>query len=149
VCHRDVVFDTKKQIKFELFSNCERSAFTINKQKDFLMSTTADFIEYVCVQISGAGNIRHRKMFGEYMVYINDKPVLLVCDNTVFVKMLPCIENLMENSSKGFPYPGAKEHYILDIDNAMLAKDAAHILEQNTPLPKPKIKKKTAKPGKK
>ncbi|MGN0560765.1 MAG: hypothetical protein ACI4K8_06895 [Candidatus Fimenecus sp.] len=25
-------------------------------------------------------------MFGEYMVYVNDKPILMVCDNTVFVK---------------------------------------------------------------
>ena len=104
------------------------------------MSTTPDFIDYVCEQISGAGNIRHRKMFGEYMVYVNDKPVLLVCDNTVFVKILPCIENLMENSPKGFPYKGAKEHYILDIDNASFAKDVARILEKNMPLPKSRTK---------
>ena len=109
------------------------------------MATTQDFIDYVCEQIAGVGNVRHRKMFGEYMVYVNDKPVLLVCDNAVFVKMLPCIEDLMENSSKGFPYKGAKEHYILDIDNAMLAKDVARILEKNTPLPKPKSKKKKVK----
>ena len=109
------------------------------------MATTQDFIEYVCEQIAGVGNVRHRKMFGEYMIYVNDKPVLLVCDNAVFVKMLPCIEDLMENSSKGFPYKGAKEHYILDIDNAMLAKDITRILEKNTPLPKPKGKKKKVK----
>ena len=28
-------------------------------------------------------------MFGEYMVYVNDKPVLLVCGNTVYAKKLP------------------------------------------------------------
>jgi len=104
------------------------------------MSTTPDFIEYVCEQISGVGNVRHRKMFGEYMVYVNDKPVLLVCDNTVFVKILPCTEKLMEDASKGFPYKGAKEHYILDTDNALLAKDIARVLEKNTPLPKRKKK---------
>lgn len=49
------------------------------------MATTADFIEFVCEQIHGAGNIRHKKMFGEYMVYVNELPVLLVCDNTVYV----------------------------------------------------------------
>ncbi|MCL2484615.1 MAG: TfoX/Sxy family protein [Endomicrobia bacterium] len=109
------------------------------------MATRQDFIDYICEQIAGTGNIRYKKMFGEYMVYVNDKPVLLVCDNTVFVKMLSCVEDLMENSSKGFPYKGAKEHYILDIDDAVLAKDVTRILEKNTPLPKPKAKKKTGK----
>ena len=32
------------------------------------------------------GEVWSRKMFGEYMAYLNEKPVLLVCDNTVFVK---------------------------------------------------------------
>jgi TfoX/Sxy family transcriptional regulator of competence genes len=50
------------------------------------MATTADFIEYVCDQISGIGAVRCKKMFGEYMVYINEKPILLVCDNTAFCK---------------------------------------------------------------
>jgi len=35
------------------------------------MATKLDFIEYVCGQIDGIGAIRHKKMFGEYMVYAN------------------------------------------------------------------------------
>lgn len=31
------------------------------------MGTTIDFIEYVCDQIAGVGEIRYKKMFGEYM----------------------------------------------------------------------------------
>ena len=42
------------------------------------MATTQDFIEFVCEQIHGNYNIRYKKMFGEYMVYVNDKPILLV-----------------------------------------------------------------------
>lgn len=105
------------------------------------MATTLDFINYVCEQISGVGAIRHRKMFGEYMVYINDKPVLLVCDNTVYVKALDCIEAKMRDAEMGMPYKGAKEHYILDIDDADLSKDIVLILESATSLPKPKKKK--------
>ena len=40
------------------------------------MATTPDFIEYVAGQAAGCGDVRYRKMFGEYMVYINDKPIL-------------------------------------------------------------------------
>ncbi len=106
------------------------------------MATTADFIEYVCEQISGVGVVRYRKMFGEYMVYVNDKPILLVCDNTVFVKRLDCIAETMKHAEIGFPYPGAKEHYIIDIDNIALSKEVVGILEPVTPLPKSAKKKK-------
>lgn len=81
-------------------------------------------------------------MFGEYMVYINDKPVLLVCDNTVYVKKLPEIEELMSGAECGVPYDSAKEHYILDIEDRKLTAKVVEILEQITPVPKKKAKKK-------
>ena len=102
------------------------------------MGTTIDFIEYICDQIAGVGEIRYKKMFGEYMVYVNGKPILLVCDNAVFVKVLPCLDETMREADKGFPYDGAKEHYILDIDNAEFSKKVIAILEPVTPIPKPK-----------
>ena len=60
------------------------------------MATSVDYVEFVCEQIREFGEIRYRKMFGEYMVYLQDRPILLVCDNTVFVKELPELEILME-----------------------------------------------------
>ena len=48
------------------------------------MATTIEYIEYVCEQIEGIGDIRYKKMFGEFMVYVNDKPVIIVCDNNAF-----------------------------------------------------------------
>lgn len=106
------------------------------------MATSQEYIEFVCEQLAGTENVRYKKMFGEYMVYVNDKPVLLVCDNTVFVKKLPEIEELMSCAECGVPYDGAKEHYILDIENRELTAKAAQILERITPVPKKKNKKK-------
>ena len=105
------------------------------------MATSVDYIEYVCEQIVGIGVIRYKKMFGEYMVYVNDKPVLLVCDNTVFVKCLACLEEQMKGAEKGNPYKGAKEHYILDIEEAVFSKEVVKVLESVTPIPKPRKKK--------
>lgn len=105
------------------------------------MASTENFILYICDQISGAGSIRYRKMFGEYMVYVDDKPVLLVCDDTVYVKILPEVEPLLAEAEKGFPYPGAKEHYILDIDDSELAKAVIEKLLPVTAIPKPRKKK--------
>ena len=50
------------------------------------MATTLDYIEFICEQIRDTGSIRFKKMFGEFMVYVNDKPILLVCNNTVYLK---------------------------------------------------------------
>lgn len=100
------------------------------------MATSIDYIEFVCEQIHGNYTIRYKKMFGEYMVYLNDKPVLLVCDNTVFVKKLAELTDIMSNAECGFPYDGAKEHYILDIENSELTERVITMIERITPLPK-------------
>ncbi len=92
-------------------------------------------------RIAGCGVVRYRKMFGEYMVYINEKPILLVCDNSVFVKILPCLDSLMTDAERGFPYDGSKEHYVLDIDNVSLVREVVAALEPVTPLPKSRNKK--------
>ena len=97
------------------------------------MATTESYIKFVCEQIEGVGVIRYKKMFGEYMVYADDKPVLLVCDDTVFVKILPELETLMQHA--------AKEHYILDIENRDLAREVTELLAKITPLPKKRVKK--------
>jgi TfoX/Sxy family transcriptional regulator of competence genes len=105
------------------------------------MATTVDYIEYVCEQVRGTGDIRYKKMFGEYMVYVNDKSILLVCDDTVFVKILPCLDALMAAAERGYPYDGAKEHYVLDIDNTELAREVVAALLPVTAVPKPRRKK--------
>lgn len=106
------------------------------------MATTTDFIHYVCEQIAGVGEIRFRKMFGEYMVYVNEKPILTVCDNTVFIKKLECILELMEHAEVGYPYQEAKEHYILNIDNSAFSRKVIEEVEKVTPIPKKKQNKK-------
>jgi len=104
------------------------------------MATSVEYIEFVCEQISGAGEIRFKKMFGEYMIYANDKPVLLVCDSTVYVKKLDCLSEKMSGADCGIPYKGAKEHYMLDVENRDFSMEIVMILEEVTPLPKPRKK---------
>lgn len=105
------------------------------------MATTQEYIEYVCEQIQGTGEIRYRKMFGEFMIYVNDKPVITVCNNIAFVKKLEMIQEIMKDAECGFPYEGAKEHYILDIDNRDFCREVVKKLEAVTPIPKSKKKK--------
>lgn len=102
------------------------------------MASTVDFIEYIIEQLQGSGELRYRKMFGEYMIYLNDKPIFTVCDNTVYVKKLDIIADLMQDAKTGAPYQGAKEHYILEMDDADFARNIALKVESVTPLPKKK-----------
>lgn len=90
------------------------------------MATPQEYVEYVVNRVEGYGNIRYRKMFGEYMIYVDERPLLLVCDSTVYVKKLEELVPLMQDASQGFPYERAKEHYILDIDR----DDLGIVIEQ-------------------
>jgi len=105
------------------------------------MASDLDYVQYVIDQIKTNGKITYKKMFGEYLIYLNNKPVVMVCDNTAFVKMLDCIKFLMENAETGFPYEGAKEHYIVNVDDSEHLSDVVMVLEKNVPIPKKKKKK--------
>ena len=85
------------------------------------LATTQEFADKVCRRIAPFGDVRSRKMFGEYLVYVNERPVLTLCDGRVFVKKLPQIADLMAGAECGYPYEGAKEAYLLDLgDDALV-----------------------------
>jgi TfoX/Sxy family transcriptional regulator of competence genes len=102
------------------------------------MASSQDYVNYVVEQLEGVGIVTYKKMFGEYCVYINEKPIIWVCDDTVFVKKLNIVKELLERPETGFPYPGAKEHYVLDVDDAEEMKQVVMALEKITPV---KVKK--------
>ena len=104
------------------------------------MATSQEYIDFVCEQIKDVGQARYRKMFGEYMIYVNDKPIILVCNNTVFVKKLAALDDKMQNAESSVPYKGAKEHYILDMEDKDFCNDIIEILEKITAVPKPRKK---------
>lgn len=80
-------------------------------------------------------------MFGEYVVYVNEKPIILVCDDTVYLKEIEELKDLLAGAERGIPYDGAKERYIVDIDDVVF-REAVGILEAATPLPKKKLRRK-------
>lgn len=104
------------------------------------MATSLDYILFVAQQVEDFGEVRYRKMFGEYMLYIDNKPIFTVCDNTVFVKKYDEIAELMSDAQCGFPYDGAKECYIADIENKELLEKLVPVLLSTVKIPKKKIK---------
>ena len=100
------------------------------------MACTTDYIDFVCSQLNGMGIIRSKKMFGDWLIYIDEKPVILACDYICYVKKLPVIAELMADADTGFPYDGAKEHYILDIEHRDKAIEIVETLLPMVPYPK-------------
>ena len=105
------------------------------------MATSKEYIDYVVAQVSTAGVVETKRMFGEYGLYLDGKCVALVCDDTVYVKMLPELSTLMAEAETGFPYPGAKEHYVLSIEHREHAMVVLQNLALLLPFPKPRKKK--------
>lgn len=42
------------------------------------MASNIEFVEFICYQLQELGHIRFRKMFGDYMVYVNEKLLLML-----------------------------------------------------------------------
>lgn len=100
------------------------------------MGTSKEYMDLLLETISYEGEIRYKKMFGEYMIYVNDKPLLMVCDDIVYVKEKEELKDLMKLANKGYPYDGAKSHYILDVEDGELTNKVLEVLEKITEIPK-------------
>ena len=71
------------------------------------MASTAEFVQYTADQLSEAGKITYRKMFGEYGLYCDGVFFAVVCDNQFFLKPTEAAMALMPSVVLQPPYPGA------------------------------------------
>ena len=108
------------------------------------MSSDLTFIEYVCDQISGAGSVSARKMFGDYAIYCDGKVIALACDNQFFVKPTAGGRVMIGSPTEAPPYPGAKPHFLIadELDDREWVTELVRITAREVPLPKPKKPKK-------
>lgn len=106
------------------------------------MATREEFAMYVQDQLSLAGTITLKKMFGEYGIYCNEKFIGTICDNQLFLKMTEGAKKLLKEVKEVPPYQGAKPSFLIEEleDTAYLAKIVQATYEE-LPMPKPKVKK--------
>lgn len=106
------------------------------------MASSHDFVIFACEQMSLAGNITYKKMFGEYGIYCNEKIFGLICDNQVYIKPTSAADRLLPTAQRLPPYNGAKPHIVLEEldDKEFLAEFIAASCAE-LPMPKPKKKK--------
>lgn len=109
------------------------------------MASNIEFIKFISSQLEGLGYVRYQKMFGDYMIYLDEKPIILVCDNIAYIKKLPELSDLMSDAESGIPYEGAKEHYILDVDHKTVLQEVVSRLWKYLPYPSQKQSSNTSK----
>jgi len=86
-------------------------------------------------------------MFGEYVLYCNDKVVALICDNQLFVKPTNAGKLFIGKVIKKPAYTGAKSSFLIEdqIEDRDWISNLISITEKELPTPKPKSKKKKTK----
>lgn len=104
------------------------------------MASRKELIDFICEQLEGVGIINAKKMFGDWCIYVNEKPSMLVCDDVAYIKKLPEMEEMMKEAETGSPYPGAKEHYIVDVEHRERLLLVIQTLVPLLPLPKKEAK---------
>jgi TfoX/Sxy family transcriptional regulator of competence genes len=109
------------------------------------MATDPSFATFVTEQASSAGDVRVRRMFGEYALYLGEKVVGLLCDDQVFLKPTEGGRALLERAVEAPPYPGAKPYLLLSEELDDRALLAALLQETAAELPEPKPKRPKAK----
>lgn len=111
------------------------------------MATRKEAIAFILQELGTHGQFAARPMFGEYALYAYGKTVALVCDDLLYVKIMPESAALQGCCEIGQPYPGARPHYIVTEDQLSLNGDLACILRDIAaalPAPKPKARRRRA-----
>ena len=104
------------------------------------MSTSPDTIAFVEEQLSGLP-IRVAPMFGEYGIWFDDKPLGVICDDTLFLKRSDADPALLEGTTLEPAYPGAKPSHAVPrrlLDDAEWLIRAVRATGEALPAPKPK-----------
>jgi DNA transformation protein and related proteins len=105
------------------------------------MASKQATVDFLTDQMKEAGNIRSRKMFGEYAIYCDEKVVALVCDDQLFVKPTEAGRAFIENLEEAPPYPGAKVYFRISEekwdDDEWLSK-LVKMTAKELPIPKKK-----------
>lgn len=100
------------------------------------MASKKEFVEYICSQLSSLGEITYRPMMGEYIIYVNGKYCVGICDNQMFLKPVKELRSMLKEVIEEPMYDGAKPSFLItDIDDkeylCKIVKKVFEILPEN------------------
>jgi len=118
-----------------------------DKRKDCIsMNSKPQFLNYVCGQLTDAGEITYRKMFGSYGIYMDGKFIALICDDQFYLKPTSIGRTILGSPTEAPPFDGAKNWFLIeDLDNSELFTRLLIASWEELPYQKPKKPKKPKK----
>ncbi len=104
------------------------------------MATDPDFLDYIAEQIALGDRLTHKKLFGEYAIYVDGKVVAFACDNSLFVKPSAAVIEHAPGLPQRPPYPGAKDYPVADelLDDSDAIRELILSTAALMPAPKPR-----------
>lgn len=115
------------------------TAYLYNRGKEQDMASTKDYLDYVLEQLSGAEDISHRAMMGEYILYVQGKVFGGIYDNRFLVKPTKSAREMLPDAPMELPYEGAKEMLLVDqLDDKELLAALVSAMAEELPAPKKK-----------
>lgn len=102
------------------------------------------FVDYVIEQLALGPRLSQRRLFGEMALYVDEKVVLFLCDDSVYLKPTAAAAQLAPGLPQRPPYPGAKDYPVLDelLDDGERLRALVLASVALLPLPKPKSPRK-------
>ena len=77
------------------------------------MATDKQTAETILAKIAAVADARIRPMFGEYVLYVEEKVVGQLNENTLFIKVTKFGEQHALELERAAPYPGAKPAFVV------------------------------------
>ena len=105
------------------------------------MSSTEQYLEFVLDLLSELDDVAHRKMMGEYVLYCGGKVFGGIYDDRFLLKVTPASERLLPEAPRAIPYEGAKEMFLVEIEDRDALCDVVSAMWEELPAPKQRKKK--------
>lgn len=104
------------------------------------MATDTGFLDYVAEQLDLGSRLGHKRLFGEYALYLDGKVVAFACDNSLYLKPTAAAAQLAPQLPQQPPYPGARNHPVADelLDDSERLRALLLAIAACLPTPKPR-----------
>ena len=106
------------------------------------MPSKKEYLDFILGQLSGAEEITHRAMMGEYIIYCKGRVIGGIYDDRFLIKPTKTAIALMPGASYELPYEGAKEMLLAEnVDDSEFLAKLVNAVADEVPAPKSKKKK--------
>jgi TfoX/Sxy family transcriptional regulator of competence genes len=112
------------------------------------MATRKDTAAFILAELGHPDRFSVKAMFGEFALYADGRPVAFICDDRLFVKIMPESAALEGRCELAPAYPGSKDYYL--VPEELITGDRklpALLLRMAEVLSLPKARKKAKRSG--